>query len=278
MNQPVAILLALVTVAIMAALLLGALGRRLAQGQTVYDHDLALRIVDGRMAGRAPPGRYRNLLPWRHQEIVAYDGRPTVLPLTGQEMLSADGAAVKLTMLATYRITSAEAAHQARLSRFPTAAYPDALYAALQVALREAVAALTLDEIIEKRAAIGAAVRDACAERLAAMGAALEAVELRDVMLSGELKQAYAQLLVARKQGQAALERARGETAALRSLSNAARLAADNPALLPMRALQAVAESKGNTFVLGLPGAVLPVGSGGGAQAAAPAGVPPAQD
>jgi hypothetical protein len=62
----------------------------------------------------------------------------------------------------------------------------------------------------------------------------------------------------ARAAGQAALERARGQTAALRSLANAARLAQDVPALLQLRTLQAV-EAGGATVVLrtdaGAPGA-----------------------
>jgi hypothetical protein len=57
----------------------------------------------------------------------------------------------------------------------------------------------------------------------------------------------------------AALEKARGETAALRSLANAARMMDDNPNLLQLRALQALADSGGNTLVLGLPNASIPL-------------------
>jgi len=50
----------------------------------------------------------------------------------------------------------------------------------------------------------------------------------------------------------AQLERARGETAALRNLANAARLANDTPALLKLRLLQALEQSSGNTFFIGM--------------------------
>jgi len=60
-------------------------------------------------------------------------------------------------------------------------------------------------------------------------------------------------LFKARKEGEAALERARGETAALRSLANAARMLQDNPQLMQLRMLQAMGESAGNTLVVGLP-------------------------
>jgi len=55
-------------------------------------------------------------------------------------------------------------------------------------------------------------------------------------MFPGEMKKAFAQVVKAQKDGQAALEKARGETAALRSLANAARMMDDNPNLLQLRA------------------------------------------
>jgi regulator of protease activity HflC (stomatin/prohibitin superfamily) len=63
----------------------------------------------------------------------------------------------------------------------------------------------------------------------------------------------------AQKEGQAALERARGETAALRNLANAARIMDDNPNLLQLRALQALSDSPSNTLVLGLPNGPIPI-------------------
>ena len=78
-------------------------------------------------------------------------------------------------------------------------------------------------------------------------------------MFPGEMKKAFAQVVKAQKEGQAVLEKARGETAALRSLANAARMIDDNPNLLQLRALQAFADSGGNTLVLGLPNGSIPL-------------------
>jgi len=78
-------------------------------------------------------------------------------------------------------------------------------------------------------------------------------------MFPGELKRTFAQVVTARKDGLAALERARGETAALRNLANAAKLVDANPALLQLRLLQQIAESAGNTIVLGLPSSATPL-------------------
>jgi hypothetical protein len=50
-------------------------------------------------------------------------------------------------------------------------------------------------------------------------------------MFPAELKRAFGEVLKAKQEGQAALERARGESAALRNLANAARVLEGNPAL-----------------------------------------------
>jgi hypothetical protein len=82
-------------------------------------------------------------------------------------------------------------------------------------------------------------------------------VEVRDVMLPAELKRSFAAVLVARKDGEAALERARAETAALRSLANAGRTVSDNPGLLQLRILQEIGGTSGNTVVFGAPDVAL---------------------
>lgn len=80
----------------------------------------------------------------------------------------------------------------------------------------------------------------------------LETGILSAVVLPPELRRLLTESERARREGQAALERARSEHAALRSLSNAARLLKDNPELMKLRPLQAVSPTgKGATLVLG---------------------------
>jgi hypothetical protein len=65
-------------------------------------------------------------------------------------------------------------------------------------------------------------------------------------------------VLKAKQEGHAALERARGESAALRNLANAARVLEGNPALMNLRLMQSLsaAQNAGSTLVLGVPGFV----------------------
>lgn len=79
-----------------------------------------------------------------------------------------------------------------------------------------------------------------------------------------------AEVLKAKQEGHAALERARGESASLRNLANAARVLEGNPALMNLRLMQSLsaAQNAGNTLVLGMPGGFVPLKNG---KAGAPA-------
>lgn len=63
------------------------------------------------------------------------------------------------------------------------------------------------------------------------------------------------------------MEKARGETAALRNLANAAQLVDRNPSLIQLRMLQVIGQQSGNTVVLGVPSSSgpIPIHTPGGA-------------
>jgi hypothetical protein len=91
------------------------------------------------------------------------------------------------------------------------------------------------------------------------LGLRLISVGLKDIMFPGKLKDVFAQVVSARKEGLAALYKARGETAALRNLANAAKMIESNPSLMQLRILQALGGSSGNSLVLGLPTHTTPI-------------------
>lgn len=97
--------------------------------------------------------------------------------------------------------------------------------------------------------------------RVGDLGLKLISVNLKDIMFPGKLKDVFAQVVSARKESLAALEKARGETAALRNLANAAKMIESNPNLMQLRLVQAIDDSSGNTFIIGVPNqaAVIPV-------------------
>src|SRR6202171_5325037 len=127
------------------------------------------------------------------------------------------------------------------------------------MAVGEIVGKEKIDTLIENRAGFSSKLTELTTGKATEFGLKLISADIKDIMFPGEMKKAFAQVVKAQKDGQAALEKARGETAALRSLANAARMMDDNPNLLQLRALQALADSSGNTLVLGLPSGALPL-------------------
>ena len=77
--------------------------------------------------------------------------------------------------------------------------------------------------------------------------------------LPGDLKKIFAQVVKARQEGLAALERARGETAALRNLANAAQMLQRNPQLFQLRLLQVAGQQTGTTLIVGMPQGSAPI-------------------
>ena len=208
----------------------------------VQEWERVLVYRDGRFAEVIGPGRHRRRR-W-HRRYVRVSIRPRLIAVPGQEVLTADGLAVRVSL--TVAVSTSDPR-----SWYETVEVPDAfVYSALQVALREAVAAGTLEELLAGRGALADQVRERVGAAAEAVGVAIDSLALRDVMVPAEIRRAAADVATARAQGQAVLERARSEVAATRALANAARMIAEQPALLQLRTLQAV-EAGGATVVLG---------------------------
>ena len=185
--------------------------------------------------------------------VALVDTRKTLLQVAGQEVLSADNVGVKLSIVLTTQITDAAKSVQAADNHVAH------IYSATQTAVRSVVAGVTMEALLTQRVAIGAQLRELIAPQAEAVGVQVHAVEVRDVMLPGELRKAFSEVLKARQENQAALERARGESAALRNLANAARLIEGQPALATLRFLQTLeASNAGQTFVMNDLSALLP--------------------
>jgi regulator of protease activity HflC (stomatin/prohibitin superfamily) len=222
----------------------------------VYEYQKALKYKKGRYAATLAPGQY--WVSSLSTLVVPVDIRPEFITIQGQDLLSADGVTVKISLAAEFQVVDAN------LAVNKTANFRGNLYLILQLALREIVAKEKIDALLENRVGIGGKLMEMAKEKATEMGLKLTSVDVKDMMFAGEMKKAFAQVVKAQKEGQAALERARGETAALRSLANAARTMDDNPNLLQLRALQALADSSSNTLVLGMPNNTVPVGKQNG--------------
>ncbi|MDG4595075.1 MAG: slipin family protein [Candidatus Contendobacter sp.] len=188
--------------------------------------------------------------------IQKLDTRPRFVSITGQEVLSSDGVTLKVSLAAHYEITDSLAAtHKAQN-------FQDALYLELQLALRDIIGSADIDAILQSRGEFSKKLLAMTEAKAQDLGLKLLSVNLKDIMFPGKLKEVFARVVSARKEGLASLERARGETAALRSLANAAKMIEANPHLIQLRLIQSLGQSSGNSLVFGMsPSSSIPIGT-----------------
>jgi regulator of protease activity HflC (stomatin/prohibitin superfamily) len=187
--------------------------------------------------------------------LTTIDLRQQTFAVAGQEVLSADNVGLKVSVSVTVQVADPlKAMHQVQDWR-------SHVYNIVQLALRTLIAAQPVEALLTQRLDLGKQLVAAVQPEATKIGIAVHATEVKDVMFPGDLKKAFAEVLKAKQEGQAALERARGETAALRNLANAARLLESNPALQNLRLMQSIS-GHGNTLVMGLPTGFVPLKAG----------------
>ena len=187
--------------------------------------------------------------------VKLLDLRKTSVFVAGQEVLTADNVGLKLSLLVTCQIVDpAKAMHE-------TQNWLGDLYHIAQLTLRTVIGGVTVEALLNQRLEISTQLLARVRPEVAKAGIDVQAVEVKDVMFPAELKRAFTDVLKAKQEGHAALERARGESASLRHLANAARLLDGNPALQNLRLMQSLtaAQHAGNTLVLGVPGGFVPL-------------------
>lgn len=217
---------------------------------TIHETEVGLLYRKGRFDRRLAAGRH--WLVGSHIRVARVDTRRRLLTVGSQEVLTSDSVQLRLSVMVAFRVSDpARALHEFE-------SYERELHLAAQLALRAAVGQHTVDDLLEHRLDLGAQLGELVATMAPDLGLQIESVQLRDLMLPGNLKSAYAEVLQARAEGRAALERARGESAALRSLANAARVMDSTPGLMNLRLLQTMEQDAalpGTTrFVVHIPG------------------------
>ncbi len=207
---------------------------------TVYSWQTALRFTDGAFDGLLAPGRYRHLK--RRTTLRIVDTRKQLVTIPGQEILTRDNINIRITLVAGFSIDDPVKALT------EVANYHTDFYMRAQLVLRARISDLTLDDVLVARAAFDEILLADAQPEAEALGLSLHSLAIKDIMLPGNLKRAYAGVLEAKKEAERLLENARGETAVLRSLANSSKAYAGNPTLLQARIIQSLG-SGGNSIV-----------------------------
>jgi regulator of protease activity HflC (stomatin/prohibitin superfamily) len=156
------------------------------------------------------------------------------MEISGQEILTRDKAALRINFYVQYNIQDIVKAIVSNKE------YEKQLYVLMQLALREFVGALTLDELLEKKENVSANIQATVSRKGEALGVAVNGSGIRDIILPGDMKEIMNQVLVAEKKAQANTIMRREETASTRSLLNTAKLMEDNAMLFKLKEMEYV--------------------------------------
>lgn len=230
---------------------------------TIYEYERGLLYKDGKFERVLEAGRHR-LWSWNRARIVIVDVRRTTAQIANQKLLTSDQITVTLSVVADYEIVDAALATH-RVTSYATQLYED-----VQLAARNIVGAQTVDALLENRAAINAQLLESVAPLASEYGLRVLLVAIKDVILAPKVRDLLMKEVEAKRLASAMLIGAREEVAAMRALNNAARLAADNPALLRLRELEVArgfSQNGGNTIVMGLDASTAALRNGSAASA-----------
>ncbi len=198
----------------------------------VAEYQRALLYYDNKLRRVLDCGTYYF---WRGGVEVSaqlFDLRKTQMVITGQELLTSDKIALRLSIVLNYRIIDC-----VKLST-EIDDYHEQIRMAAQLAMREYVAEHTLDEILASRDKMAKAIGDKL--HLAAHRLYVEISDcgVRDIILPGEIRDIMNTVLLAEKRAQANVIMRREEVASTRSLLNTAKLMDENSTLRRLKELE----------------------------------------
>jgi regulator of protease activity HflC (stomatin/prohibitin superfamily) len=204
---------------------------------TVREHERGLQYVQGRLVGTLAPGRHRF---WSNREarvdVQVVDMRRVQAAIVGQELMTRDKVTLRLSMMVEYAV------EEPALATHAVASAKDAVYSLVQLAAREYLSGVTLDQLLEGRDSMTRFLEQHTTPEARKFGVRVEHVGVKDVILPGEMKTLLNRVIEAEKEAAANVILRREETAATRSLANTAHVMAEQPVLLRLKELESLKE------------------------------------
>ena len=169
-----------------------------------YEDGKLTRILDAGRYEVPTPGGFADLFGRRPKvEVVLIDVRERDLTIKGQEILTADKVALRVSILVQFRVTDPRAALHEVVN------YEDRLYSDVQLAARRSLAATTLEEILTNRNRLSEDILRDVKEAAAGYGVAIVRADVKDLVFPGNVQEVMNRVLVAERTSQAQLVDAR---------------------------------------------------------------------
>ncbi len=204
------------------------------QVQVVESYQKGLMFIDGKFEKELESGIY---FYWKGlKPVVVYkiDTRQQAMEVSGQEILTKDKASIRVNLQAVFKVVDAQ---KVVLDNKDA---EKQLYTLIQLALRENIGRLSLDELLAEKEALSDKIMTMVEDKAENLGLKLLECGIRDIILPGEIREIMNRVLVAQKNAEANMITRREETASTRSLLNTAKLMEDNAMLWKIKEMEYV--------------------------------------
>ncbi len=177
----------------------------------IKDTHRGLWYENGRMVRLLEAGRYEVPRDWWFNrlrrtpkiEIRLVDVRERDLTIKGQEILTSDKVAIRVSILVRFRVTDPRAAlHEVE-------DYESRIYSDVQLAARRSLASMPLEEILTNRNRLSEDILADVTESAASYGVAIGRADVKDLIFPGNLQQIMNRVLEAERMAEAHLVEAR---------------------------------------------------------------------
>ncbi len=221
----------------------------------VFDFERGLRFKNGKFVESVEPGHHK--LFGSSQMIIKFDLRERQSVVGGQEMMTKDGATVRISMLYVHKIEDPVTYYRTNpvTVEYGFANFSEAdmmIHYQVQIQVREWIASRSLEEAMNHKLELSEAIIPEIQRIGSEHGVSVAKLQLLDFSITGSLKSANSDILKAELEGKAAMQRARNEASTLRSLINSAKLTQENPGLMELRILSSGQKPR-VTFIVGKP-------------------------
>ncbi|WP_425394946.1 slipin family protein [Aeoliella sp.] len=174
----------------------------------IKDTHRALWYEDGKLARTLEAGKYAiPKQPWFGKgpkvEVVLVDMRERDLTIKGQEILTADKVAIRVSILVQFRVVDPQAAIHT------VSDYQDRLYSDVQLAARRSLASMSLEEILTNRNRLSEDILQEVKEAATGYGVTIRRADVKDLVFPGNLQEIMNRVLAAERNSQAQLVEAR---------------------------------------------------------------------
>lgn len=174
-----------------------------------YEDGALVRIIEaGRY--RVPQGRKSWWLFGRRRprvEVALIDIRERDLTIKGQEILTVDKVAIRVSIIVQFQVVNPRAAlHQVEN-------YEERLYSDVQLAARRSLATMTLDEILTNRNRLSQDILAEVRDDARTYGVRIMRADVKDLVFPGDLQNIMNQVLTTERLSQARLIEARTQAA-----------------------------------------------------------------